>query len=76
MSIVAAPTANPYRRRLAAFVAGLAVLLVALELAVRRWEPLFEAASHRALTKVAMCERHEKCHADAALAGKEDRCHD
>lgn len=60
MSIAAAPTASPHRRRLAAFVAGLVVLLVALELAVRRWEPLFEAASHRALAKVAMCERHER----------------
>jgi hypothetical protein len=34
--------------------------VLTLELAVRQWEPLFEAASHRALAKVTMCERHER----------------
>lgn len=41
-------------RRLLCFVLGLALLLGALELLVRRNIPLFEGASHRMLAKVAM----------------------
>ena len=47
-------------RRLRVFVAGLAAMAVGLEMLVRLHEPMFEAASHRALAKVAMCERHAR----------------
>jgi len=47
-------------RRLATFILGLLTVLVALELLVRRNSLLFEAASHRALAKAAMFEKHPR----------------
>lgn len=44
-------------RRLALFVAGLLLLVGALELLVRRHDALFAGASHRMLAKVAVAER-------------------
>lgn len=44
--------------RLVWFVAGLAILLLSLELFERRHSALIVAASHRGLTKVAMLEQH------------------
>jgi hypothetical protein len=44
--------------RLAWFIGGLLVLLVALELFERSHSVLFAAATHRGLTKVAMFDRH------------------
>ena len=46
--------------RLVAFVAGVALLLCALELLVRHKAALFEGASHRALAKAAMSETHPR----------------
>jgi hypothetical protein len=47
-------------RRLLAFVLGLLVLAGGLELLVRWNEPLFAAATHRALAKAAMFDRHPR----------------
>lgn len=57
---VGTPAAPGAGRRLAVFVAGLAAMAAGLEVLVRFQEPMFEAASHRALAKVAMCERHAR----------------
>ena len=46
--------------RLAWFVTGLFVLLLALELFERRHSAFIAAASHRGLTKVAMFEQHPR----------------
>jgi hypothetical protein len=47
-------------RRLALFLGGLLVLLASLECLVRWKEPLFAAASHRALAKAAMLEQRPR----------------
>jgi hypothetical protein len=56
------PPANPPNstRRLVHFVIGLLLLFAGLELLVRRNATLFEAASHRALAKVAMFKQHPR----------------
>ena len=50
----------PPTLRLVAFVAGVALLLCALEFLVRHKAALFEGASHRALAKAAMSETHPR----------------
>jgi len=47
-------------RRLAWFLAGVVVLLAALELFERRHSALFAAATHRGLTKAAMFDGHDR----------------
>ena len=47
-------------KRLIAFVAGVLVLVLALEVFERRHDALFAAATHRGLTKAAMFDRHER----------------
>ena len=54
------PVLTQSHRRLLAFVLGLIVFAGLLELGVRRNGLLFSAASHRALAKVAMFERHSR----------------
>jgi hypothetical protein len=60
LSPAKSPQRHPAIRRLACFVLGLLITLTALEILVRRNASLFEAASHRALTKVAIFEKHPR----------------
>src|SRR4029453_9734128 len=47
-------------RRLAWFMVGLLMLVLAVELFERRYSDLFAAATHRGLTKAAMYDRHSR----------------
>ena len=60
--MVSAPvqTRSSAARRLGTFVLGLCLGVAALEGVVRRNDPLFFAASHRALTKAALFDRHPR----------------
>src|SRR5262245_45425509 len=46
--------------RLATFLIGVLVLVLALEVFERRYSELFAAATHRGLTKAAMYDRHAR----------------